>query len=340
MFNSYSRKFWGAGLVMSAIMAGVSACSLHKPSTGDIISTRELARHDFPYPSNYAKVLGSKMHFVDTGGDKDPILMLHGQPTWSYLWRDVIPELEKDHRVIALDLIGFGKSDKPDISYTVEDHAKYLNEFIQTLELNNITLVIHDWGSFLGFDFAAQHPDKIKAIAFMESVVPSDGKDYPDSPNKPIMDNFFQILTEIKTPGVGEKMILEDNFFIEELLLSVPGLSEDEKNAYREPFANGKNRLPMLQFPRQISFDGVEPKYVVAGNQLIESYLKTTPVPKLMLTFTPGAIVGDSNIQWAKNHMSNLQLTHIGEGVHFVQETHPKAIGQTINQWMEANDLD
>ena len=163
------------------------------------------------------------MHYVDTGGDKPVILMLHGQPTWSYLWRNIIPYLEHDHRVIALDLIGFGKSDKPDIEYTIEQHAAYLEAFIQQLDLEDMTLVIHDWGSFLGFDYAARHPDKVKGIAFMESVLPVDIPEPADSLNRKVMENFFNIVTEIRKPGVGEKMILEDNFFIEKILLTSQG---------------------------------------------------------------------------------------------------------------------
>lgn len=303
------------------------------------LANTKLARHDFPYPSHYANVLGSKMHYVDTGGKGSTILMLHGQPTWSYLWRNVIPELEDKHRVIALDLIGFGKSDKPDINYTVEEHAKFLRGFIDSLNLEDITLVIHDWGSFLGFDYAAEFPHKVKAIAFMESILPFGEPEPEGSANRKIMDNFIGLVQQFRTPGVGENMILEDNFFIEKLLLSSPSFTEDEKNAYREPFARGKNRIPMLQFPRQISFDGIEPAYVVAGFKRYKKYLMQTEIPKLLLTFTPGALIGPKKVEWAQEHLPNLQVKHIGKGVHFVQEDHPKAIGSEIQQWMQTFDL-
>ena len=224
--------------------------------------------------SRFVEVLGSKMHYVDTGGRGSTVVMIHGQPTWSYLWRNIIPHLEAKHRVIALDLIGFGKSDKPDIEYKAAQHVRYLQGFMDALMLDDITLVIHDWGSILGFDFAARNPDRVKAIAFMEALVGtppaeepylepkaklSDRQNGTEAPNR--LAGFLQIIEQIKTPGVGEKMILEENFFLEQITLR--GLSEmlteDELNAYREPFAAGKNRRPMLQFPRDVPFDGKNP---------------------------------------------------------------------------------
>lgn len=349
LFKLQLSKLLSRGLVFASLVSvSLVSMSIHSATAATLTSQLEknehhanskLARHDFPYPSHYANVLGSNMHYVDTGGKGSTILMLHGQPTWSYLWRNVIPELEDNHRVIALDLIGFGKSDKPDIAYTVEDHAKYLRGFIESLKLDDMTLVIHDWGSFLGFDYAAEFPHKIKAIAFMESILPFGEPEPKGSANRQIMDNFAGLVQRLRTPGVGEKMILEDNFFIEKLLLSSPSFTEDEKEAYREPFAQGKNRRPMLQFPRQISLDGVEPAYVVAGLKRYQQYLMQTDIPKLLMTFSPGALIGPQKVEWAKNNLSNLQVKHIGKGVHFVQEDHPKAIGSEIRHWTKKFEL-
>ncbi len=125
---------------------------------------------DFAYPSQFVEVLGAKMHYVEHGAG-DPILFLHGQPTWSYLWRNVMPELDGRGRMIAVDLMANGMSEKPDIAYEMADHVRYLDAFIETLELDNITLVIHDWGSFFGFYYAHRYPDKVKAIAFMEAIL-------------------------------------------------------------------------------------------------------------------------------------------------------------------------
>jgi len=308
-------------------------------ASSNIIVTEEFARHDFPYKSRYVEVLDSKMHYVDTGGDKEPILMIHGQPTWSYLWRNVIPELEKEHRVIAIDLIGFGKSDKPDIKYTIEDHALYLEGFIEQLKLKDITLVVHDWGGVLGFDYASRNPENIKSFAFMETVIPTKQTltGLVKDQNIEELQGFAKILAMLSTPGVGEKMIFEDNMFIEQILPSsiMRKVSNDEMNAYREPFANGKNRLPMLQFPREIGIFGDASDYVLNARKSIQNYLKTTDVPSLLLTFSPGALVTQNKIDWVKENMKNATVKQIGRGVHYVQEDHPEAIGKSINNWLK-----
>lgn len=327
-------------LLPLAVSLFLTACNLSNQSP--VENTGQKVRHDFPYESKFVEVNGAKMHFVDTGGSGDPILMIHGQPTWSYLWRDVIPELEDKHRVIAVDLIGFGKSEKPNINYTIEEHAVYLNGFINALDLQDLTLVIHDWGGFLGFDYAAKNPDRIKALAFMETVIPNK-KPTSFAPDKNIdeLQGFSKILALLSTPEVGEKMIYEDNIFIEQLLPSAMKrkLSEDEMNAYREPFAKGKKRLPMLQFPREVGILGNISDYVLDSRKNFTNYLQTTEVPALLLTFTPGALMTQDKIDWVKNNIKNSTVKHIGKAIHFVQEDHPKAIGSAIDQWMQVNNI-
>ncbi|NVJ96954.1 MAG: haloalkane dehalogenase [Alphaproteobacteria bacterium] len=309
---------------------------------------KELARHDFPYQSHYVEVMGSRMHYVDTGGDGSVVVMIHGQPTWSYLWRNVIPHVEKNHRVIALDLIGFGKSDKPDIGYTAPEHAQYLAGFVDALALDDITLVIHDWGSVLGFDYAAKHPDRVKAIAFMEAAIWSDPVEPPygpvkvNDPSENAMQFFGELLGKIKTPGVGEKMILEDNYFIENILL--PGfdglLTEDEKNAYREPFADGKNRLPMLQFPREVPIDGQTPAHTVEMMMNYNQFLRSRKdLPKLLLHLSDGFLIGRWDVEWMRRNYEDLTIHNMGPGGHFMQEYNPDGIGQAIAIWMDDNGL-
>ena len=297
----------------------LSACNNVK--TSKIEHSGVQVRSDFPYESKFVEVNGAKMHFVDTGGKDNPILMIHGQPTWSYLWRNVIPQLEDNHRVIAVDLIGFGKSDKPNINYTIEEHAVYLEGFIQALDLKDLTLVVHDWGGFLGFDYAAKHPSRIKALAFMETVIP----DQPLINKKPEiapenMKGFAKILAMLSTKGVGEKMIYEDNMFIEQILPSamLHKLSDDEMDAYREPFAKGKNRLPMLQFPREVGILGNASDYVIKARNDFTQYLISTHVPALLLTFSPGALVNQDKIDWVKNNMKNEVVFTISKHI-----THP-----------------
>jgi len=299
-------------------------------------------RADFPYESKFVEVSGAKMHFVDTGGKGQPILMIHGQPTWSYLWRNVMPQLEGKYRVIAVDLIGFGKSDKPNINYTIEEHAVYLEGFIDALELNNLALVVHDWGGFLGFDYAAKHPSRISALAFMETVIPNQplvNKKPEIAPEN--MKGFAKVLALLSTQGVGEKMIYEDNMFIEQILPSAMNhkLSEDEMNAYREPFSKGKNRLPMLQFPREVGILGDASDYVINARNNFTQYLTSTEIPALLLTFSPGALVNQEKVDWVKSNMKNVSVKHIGKAIHFVQEDHPQAIGLSIAQWLESENL-
>jgi len=343
MFRNFTRGF----LILAALAAPALVASAHAAQAADNV---ELARHDFPYASHYVEVNGSRMHYVDTGGTGSTIVMIHGQPTWSYLWRNVIPHLEDDHRVIAVDLIGFGKSDKPNIDYRATDHADYLQGFMDALDLDDVTLVIHDWGSILGFNFAATNPDRVKAIAFMEAAVATAPVEAPYGPVKPTISgkkgeglgNFIELLTQFKTPDVGEKMILEDNFFLEQLVLPSfdDVLTEDEKNAYREPFADGKNRRPMLQFPRDVPIDGATPAYTVEMMDRYNAYLRETKdLPKLLLHLSNGFLIGRWDVEWLRRNFKDLTIHNMGPGGHFMQEFNPDGIGQAINIWMKDNDL-
>jgi haloalkane dehalogenase len=243
--------------------------------------------------------------------------------------------------VIAVDLIGFGKSDKPNIGYTVENHAAYLAGFMDVLALDDVTFVIHDWGSFLGFDYTARNPERVKAIAFMEALLPfKDIMEYPLKPApKPTNPrSFAAFVMQVKKQGLGEKMIIEDNLFLTQMSLKT--LSADEKKAYLEPFAEGKNRLPMLQFPRSLVTDGENPPYVAASFTNFIPFLKQkTDLPLLMLTATPGAIGGEWQINWVKEHLPRTEIVAVGEGVHYIQETEPDNIGKALASWMKQNDL-
>ncbi len=339
-----SRTAAMVGLIFIAIT------SIAQSKTNDSTTPGDFARHDFPFKSRYVEVLGSNMHYVDTGGSGSTIVMIHGQPTWSYLWRNIIPHLQNRHRVIALDLIGFGKSDKPDIRYLATDHAKYLQGFMDVLKLKDMTLVVHDWGSILGFDFAANNPSRVKAIAFMEAEIRTGPVEPPYGPGKKKMSGakkftmagFFKLLQKIKTPGVGEKMILEDNFFLEKLVLpSFAGLlTEDEKNAYREPFLAGNNRQPMLQFPRDVPIDGKNPAYTAAMMQNYNRYLRQQKdLPKLLLHLSEGFLINRWDVEWIRRNFKDMTIHNMGPGGHFMQEFNPVGIGQAIAIWMKNNNL-
>ena len=306
---------------------------------GSALAEKERIDSDFSFSPRYEQVFGHRMHYVESGEGR-PILLLHGQPTWSYLWRNIIPELEEHGRVIALDLIGFGKSDQPDISYTVEDHQRYVDEFIRQKGLKDVTIVVHDWGTFMGLHYAATNSENVAGIVMMEALLRPDldilRTVVPD-PDDPRMKGRETIM-QIREPEVGERLINEENVFIEELMpqgVLAGALSDTIHEAYRAPFEAVRSRLPMLQFPRLIVGRDGEPAYVREGFGRIYGYLQTTNTPTLLLTFRPGALVRGPQIAWAKQNISNLTVSYVGEGLHYVQEEEPEAIGEAIVAWME-----
>lgn len=281
---------------------------------------------DFPFESKYLEVNGSKMHYIDEGKG-DPILFLHGQPTSNYLWRNIIPHLSKQGRCIAPDLIGMGKSDKPDIPYKFEDHYAYLEKFIEKLKLKNITLVIHDWGSGLGFHYANMHRDNIKAIAFMEAVYkPMSWSDLPAQ---------FQIAFRLmRTPFIGWMMISVGNIFLKKMLPDSMNrkMTKEEVDYYEKPYPNIASRKPVRVWPTQVPLDG-KPKHVYDKVKAYNQWLTETQIPKLCLYVHPGAIMTEKAIEYVKNNFPNTKMVDIGDSIHFIQEDHPHAIGKAISDW-------
>ena len=289
--------------------------------------TTQAISADFPYASHYAEVHGSQIHYVEEGSG-DPILFLHGNPTSSYLWRNIIPHVQSHARCIAMDLIGMGKSDKPDIDYSFFDHAQYVEGFIETLGLQNLTLVIHDWGSALGFHYAMRNEANIKALAFMEAImmpVPSWDAMPPD------LKETFQAF---RTPEVGWDMIVNQHMFVEQILpsLVVRELTDAEMDRYRAPYIDPPSRKPLWRWPNEIPIAG-EPAAVVA---LVEEYnrkLQQSRLPKLLLSATPGGIIDAQAVAWCQQNLPNLHVVDIGAGIHFVQEDNPHLIGTELANW-------
>jgi haloalkane dehalogenase len=286
----------------------------------------------FPYQKQRRRVLGREMAYVEVG-QGDPIVLLHGNPTSSYLWRNVIPHLKPLGRCIAPDLIGMGDSDKlPDSgpgSYRFVEQRRYLDALLETLEVSErVTLVVHDWGSALGFDWANRHREAVKGIAFMEAIVRPQGWDHWDIMN---MRPFLQALRS----EAGEVMVLQENFFIDKIL---PGailrfLSVEEMAAYRRPFAEpGEGRRPTLTWPREIPIEG-EPADVAAIVAAYADWLATSDVPKLFVKAEPGALLaGGANLEAVRAWPSQTEVTVAG--VHFLQEDSPDEIGRAIAGWM------
>jgi haloalkane dehalogenase len=288
----------------------------------------------FPYPKQRRRVLGREMAYVEVG-EGDPIVLLHGNPTSSYLWRNVLPHLQPLGRCIAPDLIGMGDSDKlPDSgrgSYRFAEHRGYLDALLEDLDVHErVTFVIHDWGSALGFDWANRHRKAVKGIAYMEAIVQPQGWDHWDVMN---MQPFLRALRS----EAGETMVLQDNFFIEKIL---PGailrtLADEEMAEYRRPFAEpGEGRRPTLTFPREIPIEG-EPANVNAIVAAYAEWLATSNVPKLFVKAEPGALLGGgSNLDAIRAWPAQTEVTVAG--VHFLQEDSPHEIGQAIANWMRA----
>jgi haloalkane dehalogenase len=290
---------------------------------------------ELPYASRWIEVNGAKMHYMETGNPGGrPILLLHGQPTWSYLWRNVMPHLEDSGRVIALDLIGMGLSDKPDIGYTFMEHREYVWGFIEAMELENIVLVIHDWGSALGFDYAFNHQDNVQAIAFMEALVA------PPANYDELNPEFGAFLQLVRAgDGVGEELLINQNMFVEQLLPSaiLRPLSEAELNAYRFPYPTPETRLPVFMWPNQVPIAG-EPADVNAVVGEYAVWLTQTEMPMLNLYATPGLLMGENVAQMLQGMYKNLEILNVGEGLHFIQEDQPDAIGQGIAAWLAGLD--
>jgi haloalkane dehalogenase len=280
-----------------------------------------------------ARVLDSTMYYEDQG-DGNPVVLLHGNPTSSYLWRNVIPELARQARCLAPDLIGMGRSGKPDIGYRFADHSRYLDAWFDALGVDGVTLVGHDWGGALGFDWASRHPGRVRGIAFMETIVrPLSWDDWPAWAR-----GMFQAF---RRPGEGEELILDRNFFVEQILPNavLRTLSSEELDAYRAPFTERAARLPTLVWPREIPLDG-EPADVVKRVEAYDTWLESSNgVPKLLLTFDPGAIMTPPTIRWCEDHMAALEVEHIGAGIHFVQEDNGPAIGAAIATWRQQHGL-
>ena len=286
----------------------------------------------FPYQKQRRRVLGSEMAYVDVG-QGDPIVLLHGNPTSSYLWRNVLPHLQPLGRCIAPDLIGMGDSDKlPNSgpgSYRFVEHRRHLDALLDALDVRErVTLVIHDWGSALGFDWANRHRKAVKGIAFMEAIVRPQGWDHWDVMN---MRPFLEALRS----EAGEKMVLEENFFIEKIL---PGavlrtLAAEEMAQYRRPFAEpGEGRRPTLTFPREIPIEG-EPADVNAIVNAYAEWLATSDLPKLFIKAEPGALLGGGpNLETVRAWPAQTEVAVAG--VHFVQEDSPDEIGRAIADWM------
>lgn len=292
-----------------------------------------MSRADDKTAKKTATIRGKTMAWFETGTG-DPIVFLHGNPTSSYLWRNVMPHLENLGRCIAPDLIGMGDSDKldntgPD-SYRFVDHRDYLDDLLAHIGVTeNVTLVVHDWGSALGFDWANRHRDAVFGIAYMEGIVtPVTWDDWP-APSRPVFQG-------LRSPA-GEDLVLDRNVFVEKIL---PGsilrdLADHEMAEYRRPFETaGEDRRPTLTWPRQIPIEG-DPADVVEIVQSYADWLKTSEIPKLFINAEPGAILVGAQREFCRGWPNQTEVTV--PGIHFIQEDSPDEIGIAIADWLKSH---
>lgn len=271
------------------------------------------------------------MAYRETGAEDAPVaLFLHGNPTSSHIWRKILPLVSPVAHCIAPDLIGFGQSDKPDIAYRFFDHVRYLDAFIEQRGIKSAYLVAQDWGTALAFHLAARRPDLVRGLAFMEFIRPM-----PTWQDFHQADAVRETFKKIRTPSVGEAMILDANAFVERILPGgiVRKLSDDEMAPYRAPFPTPESRRPVLALPRELPIAG-EPADVYATLQSAHAALVASSYPKLLFSGAPGAVVSPEFAEGFAASLKHCALVRLGAGLHFLQEDHPEAIGRSVAGWI------
>jgi haloalkane dehalogenase len=272
-------------------------------------------------------VLDSEMAYREAGSRDRPVaLFLHGNPTSSYIWRNIIPLVAPVAHCIAPDLIGFGQSGKPDIAYRFEDHVRYLDAFIAKMGIGSAYLVAQDWGSGLAFHLAGRQPHFVRGLAFMEFIHP-----FPTWEEFGRESPAREIFRKFRTPGEGEKLILEGNAFVERVLPSGMRrrLTDEEMAVYRAPFPTPQSRRPTWRFPNELPIAG-EPADVYATMERAHAALAISTYPKLLFAAEPGALVAPANAEELAGKLTDCRFVKLGDGVHFLQEDHPETIGRSV----------
>jgi haloalkane dehalogenase len=284
---------------------------------------------DFNYVHREVDVLDSKMAYIDTGeASNRTAIFLHGNPTSSYLWRNIIPHIASKARCIAPDLIGMGHSGKPAIEYRFADHSRYLSAFLDTISPEgDVVLVIHDWGSALGLDWARRNPDRVSGIVLMEFITPLRWDVFPEEARA--------AFKAFRSPETGRKLLIEENAFIESILPIgiIRKLSDAEMNYYREPFRSAASREPLYRWPNELPIEG-SPADVREIVEIYHGWLLNTDIPKLLFWACPGGLIREKAAEWYAHTLKNVHSVGIGPGVHYVQEDNPHLIGREIAEWL------
>ena len=291
--------------------------------------TQEIST-DFPFESKFQKIGNDKIHYIEEGTG-DPILFLHGIPMSSYSWRNIIPHISNSARCIAIDYMGFGKSDKPNIDYTFSDQYTYLEAFIDALKLKNITLIMTDMGGVLGTKYATIQPENIKGLVYMEAPF---GDAQTFHKNGGMMQHMmFWMGNKDK---FGYKMIVKENMFIKVMgMLIKRKLTKEEKEHYRSPFLKEESRKPLFALPNSFPKNGKNAQPNDMGDFLNKNnkFLVKTNIPKLLLYAKPGMLINKKVLKWINVNLSNIETKLVGKATHLMEEDLPHQIGSSINQW-------
>lgn len=322
-------------LLICVVVAGAAISpSFALDTSGEYKLPRPQVEEEARIQGNDVDVKGTRIHYL-AQGTGDPILFIHGNPTSSYLWRNVMPLVSGQGRAIAPDLVGMGRSGKPKSEYRYIDHYAYLEAFIDALKLTNITLVVHDWGATLGFDYASRHPGRVKRIAFMEGVLPPI---FPQPSFEAMGEEMGGMFRAFKDPLKGRELIVDKHLFVEQILPNFVNrrLGPTAMAEYRSPYVDLSSREPLLAWPREIPIAG-EPKDVVARMKGIERFMTTTRKPILLLYAEPGVLVPPKLVPWYVQNIRRLETSFVGQGLHFIQEDNPAAIGRALSDWIRRN---
>lgn len=280
-------------------------------------------------------VLDSTMAYREAGDPAAPVaLFLHGNPTSSYIWRNILSKVAPVAHCIAPDLIGFGQSGKPAIEYRFADHVRYLDAFLDNAGITSAFVVAQDWGTALAFHLAARRPQLIRGLAFMEFIQPMSTWDdfHPDQ---------IETFKKFRTPQVGEEMILQNNIFVEGVLpgATVRKLTDEEMSVYRAPFPTPESRRPTWRFPNELPIAG-EPAEVYSTIEQAHRALEQSAYPKLLFVGNPGALVSPAFAERFAKGLTNCRVVQLNSGIHYLQEDHPDEIGSHIKEWFIGLGID
>lgn len=324
-------RAFGACMLLASLAVGEQSVPAE---TGQRKLPEVAIAEELTIPQKAVTVLGSRMTYLESG-QGEAVVFVHGNPTSSYLWRNVLPYVAERRRAIAVDLIGMGGSAKPDIAYSFEDHYRYFAAFLDALGLDEVTLVGHDWGATLVWEYARQNPARVVRLAFLEGVLPP-GLPAPSfEAMGPEIGGMFRAF---KDPVEGPRIVLDENLFVEQIL---PGfvdrtLGAAAMTAYRAPFLGRADRRPVLAWPRQVPIGG-EPASTTTVLQAIAEFMAATKLPVLLLYGDPGVIVPPAAVGWYTGRIVHLETAFVGRGLHFLQEDQPDAVGRALADWLRRN---